>query len=138
MLEILQKIISILTTDATLNAIVPAANIFTGVVDIVEESQSGLYLPQINISVVTETTRSVPSWTRDTQIQLDIWSRNNQLEVLTIYERILTLFEYQSGNQSSAHVFWFKMNGANDLNETDRRIWHRACSVTVWSQKINN
>lgn len=135
MLEILQNIISILTTDATLNAIVPVANIFTGVVDVVQEDIPSLLTPAINISVSSETTRSVPTYTRDTTIQLDIWSRNNQLEVLTIYERVLHLLEYNSGNQSSAHIFWMKMNGAVDLNESDRRVWHRSCTVVAWSNK---
>lgn len=135
MLEILQKFISVLTNDATLNAIVPVANIFTGAVDITMEKQDELLYPSIVLSLVSEISRSVPSNTRDTQIQLDIWSRNSQLEIENIYERVITLLNYLSANESTAHIFWQRLGGAVDSFETDRRIWHRSCTFTVWTIK---
>ena len=136
MLEILQNIIGILTTDPVLTAIVPAANIFTGPVDIVTEAEANLYYPQIQLSVVSETTRSVPTNARDSMIQVSIFSRNNQLETIQIYERILTLLQYNSATVSgSALIWWEKVNGVADQFEQQRRIWHRAVTVVAWSQK---
>ena len=136
MLEILQNIITILTTDATLNAIVPTTNIFTGPVDIVNEQQATLLYPQIQLHVLTESTRSVPSNTRDTTIQVSIFSRNNQLETITIYERILTLLEYNSTQvDGQVTIFWEKVGGCSDMFESDRRIWHRAVTIDCWAQK---
>lgn len=135
MLEILQNFISILTGDATLTGIVPATNIMTGPVDIVTETQSGLIQPQVNISVESEVSRSVPLNTRDTTIKLDIWSRNSQLETENIYERIITLLNYVSGDKSGAHFFWQRLGSAIDQFETDRRIWHKSISFAVWSIK---
>jgi hypothetical protein len=136
MLEVLQNIIQILTTDPTLTAIVPAANIFTGPVDIVTEAEANLYYPQIQLSVVSETTRSVPTHARDSMIQVSIFSRNNQLETIQIYERVLTLLEYNSSIASgSTTIWWEKVAGVADQFESDRRIWHRAVTVVVWSQK---
>jgi hypothetical protein len=133
MQEIIQKIIAILIGDATLTAIVPAKNILVGPVDITVEKD--LLDPQINVHVVSESLRTVPSNVRDTMIQLDIWSRNSQLEVSTIYERILTLLDYQSGDQGAGHLFWERVGSAVDLYESDRRVFHRACTFQVWSQK---
>lgn len=135
MLEIFQKIIATLQGDATLTAIVPVANITVGPVDIVQEKQSELMKPQINIFQVSEVQRSNPLNTRDTQVQLDIWSRNSQLEIENIYERVVTLLSYQITDQSTAHIFWDRLDGGVDHYETDRRIWHRACTFRVWSMK---
>lgn len=135
MLEIFQKIIGILTTDSTLTAIVPVDHIFTGGVDIAFERQDELLYPSILLSQIGEVVRTVPMYARDTQIQLDIFSRNSQLELEQIYEAVLAALNYDSGNQGSAHVFWQRLGGAVDLFETDRRIWHRACTFQVWSIK---
>lgn len=133
MLEILQYFVSILTSDATLNAIIPATQIFTGPVDVTTEVQSQLLLPQINIHIVSEAQRTVPLGTRDTMVQIDIWSRNNALEVETAYERILVLLSYQIANSGTAHIFWQRLGSGVDLYETDRRIWHKAMTFQVWS-----
>lgn len=135
MLEIFQKIISTLIGDSTLTAIVPTENIFTGAADIIQEKQATLLSPAIILSQVGESVRTVPLNVRDTQIQLDIWSRNSQLEVETIYERVMTLLNYLSGDQSTAHIFWQRLGGAVDLFESDRRIWHRSCTFVCWSIK---
>lgn len=135
MLEIFQNFYSILSSDATLTAIVPATNILTGPVDITMESQSSLLYPQINLWQVSELQRSNPLNTRDTQVQMDIWSRNSQLEIETIYERIIALLSYEIANQGSAHIFWTRLDGGSDHYEAARRIWHRPVTFRVWSMK---
>ncbi len=135
MLEIFKKLISVLTTDATLTALVPANNIYTGRADIVMEKQNTLNYPSVVLTLVSEAVRSVPTNARDTMVQLDIWSRNSQLEIENIYERILTDLDYLSGDQNSAHIWWQILRGAVDLFETDRAVWHRSCSFTLWSIK---
>lgn len=132
MLEILEYFISVLTTDATLNAIVPVANIFTGAVDVTTEQQNGLLLPQINVHIVSEASRTVPLNTRDTVVQIDIWDRNNYLETITISERILTLLNYKTIDKNTAHIFWERLGSTVDQYESDRRIWHRSLTFTVW------
>lgn len=135
MLEILQSIISVLTGDATLTAIVPSTNIMVGPVDIVTESQAGLIMPQINVHVVSEVSRSVPLNTRDTLIQIDIWSRTSQLELENIYERVVALLNYSSPSQGTAKIFWERLGGAVDQYEGDRGIWHRSVTYNIWAVK---
>lgn len=137
MLEILEKIISILTNDADVLAVIPAANIFVGPVDVAFDKQSELPYPQINIHVSSEVQRSNPLNTRDTQIQLDIWSRNSQMEIEQIYEAMIEALKYQLTDQDTAHIFWSRLNGATDFYESDRRIWHRAVIFSFWSVKPN-
>lgn len=137
MLEILEKLIAILTTDATLNAIVPVTNVFTGPVDQLNQSQESLPYPGIFLSLVSEVSRSVPLNTRDSHVAIDIYSRNSQLEVENIYERIITLLNYFSGDEGGAHIFWQRLNGAADLYETDRRIFHRSTTFVFWAIKPN-
>lgn len=135
MLELLQKIIAVLTADTTLTALIPVGNILTGPVDITMEKQSELLYPQINIHIVAESQRSVPISTRDTQVQIDIWSRNSQLEMENIYEQIISDLSYKISDEGSAHIFWMRLNGAVDFYEGDRRIWHRAMTFTAWTLK---
>jgi hypothetical protein len=141
MTELLELIVGILTADTTLTAIVPAANILVGPVDMVQEKQpqalspTALLYPQININISSESQRTVPVSARDTMIQIDIWSNNSQLELQNIYERVITLLSYQIANQGTAHIFWLRLAGAMDMNETDRRIWHKVMNYISWSLK---
>ena len=133
MLDIAKNIVSILTSDTTLNAIVPVTSIFTGPTDIVKESQSSLGFPQINISCVSETIATVPRGARYSRFQLDIWSRNSELENQTIYERVLYLLNFVSGNKNSTHIFWERLNGASSSFESDVRVWHISHDFVIWS-----
>lgn len=137
MLEILQKIIAVLTANSTLTAIVPAAQILTGPVDITMEKQAKILYPQINLHVITEVQRSNPLNTRDTQVQIDLWSRNSQLEIEQMYEALVEALKYLTTDQSTAHIFWSRLGGAIDDYEGSRRIWHRACTFVFWSMKPN-
>jgi len=124
-----------MTGDAILTAIVPVDNIYTGPVDVLNETQPELHMPMIVLSTVSEVQRTVPQGARDTQIQMDIWSRNSQLEVENIYEEIINLLSFQIANQGTAHIFWDRLGGSIDMFEEDRRIWHRAATFTFWSIK---
>lgn len=135
MLEILQNFIATLQGDTSLTAIIPTTSITAGPVDITMESQASLRYPSINFFVVSEVQRSNPLNTRDTSIQLDIWSRSSQLELETIYELVVKDLSYQIQNQNTAHIFWDRLDGSTDHYESDRRIWHRACTFKVWSVK---
>ena len=119
----------------SLTAIVAATSILTGPVDILIETQPELLMPMVIVSVVSEAQRTVPQGARDTQVQIDIWSRNSQLEIENIYEEILNVLSFQIANQGQAHIFWDRLGGATDLFEADRRVWHRACTFTFWSIK---
>lgn len=135
MLEILQWIVSQMLADSALTAIVPIKNIFTGPVDVLVEDQEGLLMPAIIVSTISEVQRTVPQGARDTQIQVDIWSRVSQLEVEQIYEEVINLLSFQIANQGAAHIFWDRLGGGVDMFEEDRRIWHKAVTFTFWSIK---
>ncbi len=134
MLNIFSEIVSTLKGDATLNSLIPPTNIMVGPVDITQELQSQLTMPQINMFLVSESVRTVPQGVRDTTVQLDIWSRVSQIEIENIYERVLSLLDFLSTDSSGTHIFWQRLGSANDQFETDRRIWHRACTFVVWAQ----
>jgi hypothetical protein len=143
MLEIFQDFVSVLLASPVAALVttpnIPNAqpNIYTGPVDQVMEKQSSLLYPAIILSQVSEVQRSVPIHARDTVVQLDIYSRNDQMELETIYEAVITALSYQTTDvgSSGAHIFWDRLNGAVDIFESDRRMWHRACSFMVWSIK---
>ncbi len=135
MQQLIENLVQLLVSDINLNALVPPSQIFVGPVDIATEKQAQLLLPQINIHTIAESFRTVPRNTRDSQFQIDIWSRNSQLEVVQIYELIVGLLTYNEGNQGTAHIFWEKPTACVDFYESDRRIFHRAVTLTAWSIK---
>lgn len=132
MIELLEYIVNALITDSALTAMVPATQIFTGPVDVTTEKQSELLLPQINVHVVSEYQRTVPKNVRDTMVQIDIWSRNNLLETINIYEEILNVLSYTIADKNSSHIFWERSSGAVDQYESDRRIFHRSITLQCW------
>ena len=137
MLNIIQKELALLTIDSTLatlmNTTTPNKRIFTGAVDIVKETQSTLGFPLLNIIAISESFRTVPEGARDSRIQIDIWSRNSELEVENIYERIQTLLNFKSGDINSSHVFWQRSSGMSSDYENDVRLWHYSTDFTIWS-----
>ena len=133
MIDILTKIVSLLKASGTLTAIVPANNILVGPTDIVQESKTSLTQPQINISTVAESFRTVPTSAKDTMIQIDVWTLNSQLELETIYETIVSILNAQSADTGSTHIFWSLMSNSNDQYESDRRIWHKSITFKLWS-----
>jgi len=135
MLEIFEQLITILTNDAALQAIVPKKNILVGPVDIIIEKQTELLYPAITLSLVSESVLTVPMKSRDTVIQIDLWSFQNQMQIEQIYERVLTLVNYYTGDKSTEHTFWQRIQSSADQYESDRRIWHRSISLQVWSNK---
>lgn len=132
MLQIFEKFIALLKASSAVTTIV-GNNIYVGPVDVTMEKQNTLLYPQILLSMVSEAVRTVPQNTRDTTIQLDIFSRNSQMEVETLYEAVLTALNYYQGDQDTAHVFWQRLGGAIDLFESDRRYWHRSLTFQVWA-----
>lgn len=134
MLEILQSVVARLQADAGVTALVKSSKISTGPVDITMEKQSELRYPSIVLTQVSEVSRSVPP-VRDTSVQLDIFSRTSQMELEQIYEAVIAVLNYQSGDQGAAHIFWQRLGGSADNMETDRRFWHRAATFVFWSVK---
>jgi hypothetical protein len=130
----MSKIVATLKDDPTLTAMVPSTNIMVGPVDVLEENQTQLVMPQINLYLVSETSQTVPLAARETVFQLDIWSRISQLEVENIYEQVLTTLNFLSGDNNGTHIFWQRLNSAVDDYQTDRRIFHKSCTFMAWVQ----
>jgi hypothetical protein len=137
MVDIIQKIIGILKSDATLaslmNTSVPILNLFTGPVDIVKETQSSLGFPILIVSSTSESFRTVPQGARDSRISIDIWSRNSEKEVLDIYERVAYLINFTFGDINSSYVFWQRGEGFITQFESEVRLWHQTFDIIIWS-----
>lgn len=134
MREIFEATIATLKANSGVTTLVKPGNISAGPLDVVMEKQTDLRYPSIITTQVSEVSRSVPQ-VRDTNLQVDIWSRTSQLELENIYEAVLSALNYQSGDQGTAHIFWQRLGGAVDVLETDRRTWHRSCTFVFWSIK---
>lgn len=133
MIDICTKIVSVLKADSTLTATVPANNISVGPLDVTQETAASHVMPQINIRPISESVRTVPLTARDTRVQLDIWSKNSELEVQTIYERVIQLLDYLGPyDQGTSHIFWQRLGGASSSYETSNRLWHYSQDFMFW------
>ena len=137
MKDLNQSIINILVNDSTLaslmNTTVPNKQIFTGNVDLIMETKSTINFPAIILSGISEVFRTVPLGARDSRIQLDIWDRTSELDIENIYERVVFLLNYQSGDINTTHIFWQRGSGLTSQYESDMRLWHWTTDLTLWS-----
>ena len=139
LLDIEQWIVNILTSDSQLVSLLSAAglngknNILFGNVDVPVETQQDLIYPQVNIHLVSESVRTVPLGAMDIRLQIDIFSRNDQIEVENIYSRILQLLNFTDTSYGTTKLFWCRLSEATDMYETSARIWHRSFDFTFWA-----
>ncbi|MHB8483866.1 MAG: tail completion protein gp17 [Nitrospiria bacterium] len=133
MINICNNIISVLLNDSTLTATVPKTSIMVGPVDINVEKQSEILMPQINIHPISEVVATVPRNTKETRIQIEVWSRNSEMEAQTIYERILTDLNFLSYDQGTSHIYWQRLGGVSSLYDSEMRLWQYASDFQFWS-----
>ena len=116
---------------------VPNLSIFSGSIDIVKQLQKELGFPLIEIHTISEGVRTVPLNTKDTMVQLDIWSRVSELQVQQIYERVLQLLNFQStittGNINGTTIEWQRSDGAVEEYASDIRVWKISITLKLWS-----
>lgn len=133
----MQFMLGLMVNDSTLAGLLststPIRTIFTGPVDIVKETQTSLKVPLVTLSAVSEVYRTVPIQAKDSRISIDIYSRNSELQVENIYERITTLLNYQQGNSNTNWIAWQRVGGLSSQYDSDARMWHWTVDFTVWS-----
>lgn len=85
---------------------------------------------------VSEITRTNPRGERETLIQIDIWSRESQLETEQIAERILAISNFQQFHTGYGTTVqrWKREDNGVDFFEADRRIWHKALTFRIWAK----
>lgn len=136
MLALEEYVINTLTKDAVLTQTVPADNILFGPVDVPVETQQDLIYPQINIYTMSDKQRTVPLGVRDSSLSIHIFSRNDQIEVETIFERIVQLLAFQDVIYSNSRIFWGRLEGTVDQYESGARIWHRVSDFIWWVKPL--
>jgi hypothetical protein len=132
MTNLIANIINTLKADGTIHGYV-ADRIYPRGVDIFPETT---LFPLITIYTVSEVTRSNPRGERETLIQIDIWSRKNQLEIESIAERALAVLNFQQFHTGVGTTIlrWQREDAGVDAFESDRRIWHRAITYRAWAK----
>lgn len=133
MINICNQFITLLQGYSPLTAIISSKNMFVGPVDIVKEQQNTIGFPMLTIMPVSEVWATVPLDTRMTRIQIDIWSRNNEMEAQNSYEQIIAALNYQKYDSGTSHIFWQRGDGATSISETDVRLWRYTADMLVWS-----
>jgi hypothetical protein len=137
MIDILSQTISTLVNDATLATLmsttVPNKNIHSGRVDIIKEQQNTLGFPTIVLLPISENFSTVPLNAKQSTIQIDIWGRNSELEVLNIYERLMTLLNYKTGDNKGTHTFWQRSNSFTESLESGENLWRISSDIVLWS-----
>lgn len=137
MLAPLQSVVNQLTTDSTLAGLMsttlPNMAIYVGDVDVVREQQSTFQYPLLVIHTISDSFERLPLGARETVIQIDTYSRTNEMEAVNIYEYIGSTLSYSNDNISSTVIWWERTLDGHDQSETEMRIFHIPMTVKVWS-----
>jgi len=137
MIAQLQNIVSVLSTDSTLAGLmsttVPNKAIYVGDVDIVREQQKTFQYPLLVLHTISDSFERLPLGARETVIQLDVYSRNNEMEAINIYEEIGNVLSYSNATQGGTMIWWQRVTDGHDQSETEMRIWHIPVTLKVWS-----
>ena len=137
MLAPLQNVVSILTNDSGLASLmsttIPNAQIYTGDVDVVREQQTTFQYPLLVIHTISDVFERLPLGARETVLQIDSYSRNDELEVVNIYEYIGNLLSYSNQVQGGTRIWWERTTDGHDQSETDMRIFHIPMTLHIWA-----
>ena len=132
-----QNIVAALNSDITLAALmgttVPNKLIFSGDVDIVQETQASFQYPMIMISPISEVFDVLPLEARNAHFQLDIFDRTSQLEVEQIYEQVVYNLSFINTSQGGTKIWWTRPDSATYVHEGEMRIFHIRLDVVVYS-----
>ena len=131
MLTMLEFIINTLKNDSVIQSFVDS-RIYPDGVDI--DPETNLY-PLITVHCISERTLTNPLNERECLIQVSVWSRLSHLEMEQIAERVLTLLNYDQfhSGYGTTILRWQRQDSGVDMEETDRRIWHKALSFRIWA-----
>lgn len=136
MLNPLNSIVSVLVNDATLATLmgttVPNTLIYTGDVDIVQETQASLQYPMVLIHTVSDEFKVMPLHGREMRIQLDIMDRTSELEAINIYEQVCVDLSFLSSTQGGTKIWWTRPTGGADVSESEMRIYHIRAEAVVY------
>ena len=137
MLAPLQFIVSTLTGNATLaglmNTSIPNKAIYTGDVDVVREQQTTFQYPLLVIHTIADSFERLPLNARETVLQIDIYSRNDELEAVNIYEEIGNILVYENSVQGGTKIWWQRVTDGHDQSEEGMRIFHIPITLKIWS-----
>ena len=138
MLNVQLNVLSVLKNDATLaslmNTLTPNLHIYMGARDIVIEKQSDIQYPAIIITVVSESDIRIPIHGHESRLQIDVWSRNSELEAVKIYDQIRALLSYQNNTTSnSTTIWWSRIDSASEDYNSEMVLWRYKIDVFVWS-----
>jgi hypothetical protein len=136
MVNPLQTAVASLVNDPVLAGLMgtttPNKLIYTGDVDIVQETQASLQYPMVLIHTISDTFRVMPLNARDMVIQLDIMDRTSELEAANIYEQVCTNFAYTNATNGGTRIWWTRPNSGADVSETEMRIYHIRMDVIIY------
>ena len=137
MINTAQNIIISLTQDSTLaglmNTTVPNNSVYTGDVYVVREKQNTFQYPLLTMSPVSEEFEVMPLNGRQATYQLDIFSRNSEIEAIQIYEQVVFNLSFINTSQDSTKIWWTRPVSATNISESEMRIFHIRVDIHVWS-----
>lgn len=129
MKRIKQLVIDILKNDANMSGLING--VYPASADVSPEN-----MPCIVVLDVGGSTRTNPRNSRDILLQFSIFSKTNQTEVETIYERLLIVINFINGKTADGTNYWWmrEESQADVLESGDRRIWHKAVTFVGWAR----
>ena len=139
MFDFEQWLYSIIASDSTLTALLTTSdsavslNVFPAGVDIQPEN-----FPCITYQDAGTILDSVKRMYTG-KMQVDIWSKINMQEIMTIYTELATLIDFQHTRISPVSVpdstilWWIREETTSDRPDTTRRLWRKIVTFKYWA-----
>lgn len=142
MINLRQWLVSMVTSDTTLQTLLRnntaskavTYSVFPIGTDIQPEAFPALTFMDAGITLL-----SVPKGMHVGNFQVDIFSIKNELEIETIYERLVQLINYQHSRITTSlfpngTLYWIRETVVKDTisTGTSRRLWRKTINYKVW------
>lgn len=110
-------------------------NIYPAGIDIAPEK-----FPCITFFEVGTTITAVPRGMNIGILQVDIWSKNGEIEVENIETRISQLMNFRDSSQDTftGTLWWCRKNSVRENFEQDRKLWNKSVDYRFWASNVDN
>jgi hypothetical protein len=101
----------------------PNKLIYTGEVDIVQQTQKSLQVPMVLINVISDQYKIMPLYGREMTIQLDLVSRINELQAMNMYEQVCQDLLFINTTQGGTKIWWTRPSGGATEHDSEIRLF---------------
>lgn len=143
MFNLEQWLYSLITSDTTLQNLLKSPSgstttysVYPAGVDLVPENFPAITYQDVGSTIISSTHMHIG------RMQLDVWSKTNMNEVMTIYTRLAQVINFQHSRIATVNfngiLWWIREELTNDRPDVTRRLWRKMITYKYWENTVDN